>query len=59
MTTKLVRVLNLVISGIPSIRTYRNNWKTWGNSVLNLVISGIPSIPKEILTSNPDFISVF
>ena len=36
-------VLNLVISGIPSIL---NRWRSKGNEkrVLNLVISGIPSI---------------
>ena len=36
-------VLNLVISGIPSIRKFRQVWND-SVPVLNLVISGIPSI---------------
>ena len=41
---ELAKVLNLVISGIPSILTnpMSEDWKDF--SVLNLVISGIPSI---------------
>ena len=38
-------VLNLVISGIPSIRNVLD-WDSYKNFVLNLVISGIPSILK-------------
>ena len=40
-------VLNLVISGIPSIHDGVYSMKTISlDEVLNLVISGIPSIPK-------------
>ena len=42
---KFFKVLNLVISGIPSIHSHIIFWKyIWVNWVLNLVISGIPSI---------------
>ena len=37
-------VLNLVISGIPSILNWRCSFKSHRRFVLNLVISGIPSI---------------
>ena len=43
MTMKDYLVLNLVISGIPSIRKFRQVWND-SVPVLNLVISGIPSI---------------
>ena len=39
-----LRVLNLVKSGLPSIRCKANFIGTWHNRVLNLIISGIPSI---------------
>ena len=39
-------VLNLVISGIPSILNNRKEIRDKEKIVLNLVISGIPSIPK-------------
>ena len=43
------KVLNLVISGIPSIlRTSVDNVQADGSVVLNLVISGIPSIHRRI-----------
>ena len=43
---KFVRiVLNLVISGIPSILKYLLEAENEPGLVLNLVISGIPSIP--------------
>ena len=42
-------VLNLVISGIPSIQKMVAKWKSYTNIVLNLVISGIPSIQKKWL----------
>ena len=52
-------VLNLVISGIPSILIYTNYTLWYSHFVLNLVISGIPSIrtvsldeAKEILVLN-------
>ena len=38
------RVLNLVISGIPSIPSWRSICRKKEEWVLNLVISGIPSI---------------
>ena len=37
-------VLNLVISGLPSIHFVSGNFKVTGKDVLNLVISGMPSI---------------
>ena len=40
-------VLNLVISGIPSIRLKAVVSQLTDNSVLNLVISGIPSILRN------------
>ena len=42
-------VLNLVISGIPSIRQRCRSRRSREIKVLNLVISGIPSIQKEIV----------
>ena len=46
---RIILVLNLVISGIPSIH-YGRFWKRNNEWVLNLVISGIPSILlKEVL----------
>ena len=39
-----IRVLNLIINGIPSIRTMEGR-KADIISVLNLIINGIPSIP--------------
>ena len=43
----LVSVLNLVISGIPSIHNTIAIYNRKNNQgVLNLVISGIPSIPE-------------
>ena len=47
-----LKVLNLVISGIPSIHLHEDckQKRRW---VLNLVISGIPSILKNLLLSKP------
>ena len=42
-----VTVLNLVISGIPSIHFCSFEEMELFLEVLNLVISGIPSIPKQ------------
>ena len=42
-------VLNLVISGIPSILEKNLEEEDYRVEVLNLVISGIPSIHREIL----------
>ena len=42
-------VLNLVISGIPSIQFTKSYWLTSLQIVLNLVISGIPSILYKVL----------
>ena len=41
----LVKVLNLVINGLPSIHISSNNCNFILASVLNLVINGLPSIP--------------
>ena len=40
------RVLNLVINGMPSIRTPNRELKEEFREVLNLVINGMPSIQK-------------
>ena len=40
------KVLNLIINGIPSIRSDREWTRAIIALVLNLVISGIPSIPR-------------
>ena len=51
VTFKGLKVLNLIINGIPSIRCYSFDWKFSG-WVLNLIINGIPSIqPGEALES--------
>ena len=42
-------VLNLVISGMPSIQKYGVTGEIKGIEVLNLVISGMPSIPLILL----------
>ena len=44
----ILTVLNLVISGIPSILK-RVSMAYWDSGVLNLVISGIPSIPENMI----------
>ena len=44
---KIRRVLNLVISGIPSIRFKGSKERVVIGNVLNLVISGIPSILED------------
>ena len=47
-------VLNLVISGIPSILKRMKLSEMIDNSVLNLVISGIPSIPMNRVNASFD-----
>ena len=37
-------VLNLIITGIPSILIKNNSFNIFHNVVLNLIITGIPSI---------------
>ena len=46
MLYRCVWVLNLVISGIPSILAVKEDKEVLIKRVLNLVISGIPSIQK-------------
>ena len=41
-----LKVLNLVIRGIPSIQNSKTSVSKRGWSVLNLIITGIPSIPR-------------
>ena len=45
-TKQFLKVLNLVISGIPSILFYKGGNMKY-DEVLNLVISGIPSILRQ------------
>ena len=42
-----MEVLNLIITGIPSIHKKENSW-TDSFYVLNLIITGIPSIRMDI-----------
>ena len=42
---KRIRVLNLVINGLPSILSKTKQGKLTSFNVLNLVINGLPSIP--------------
>ena len=44
----LLRVLNLIINGIPSIRREYVDKSIGSSVVLNLIINGIPSIPYSI-----------
>ena len=50
----MTTVLNLVISGIPSIQVYLWVFKDRLTIVLNLVISGIPSIRRKDETDGKD-----
>ena len=45
MLKSSLKVLNLVINGLPSIHTYGDHTRAAVIHVLNLVINGLPSIP--------------
>ena len=52
-TSKRVKVLNLVINGIPSIHTDKDGKWVYPVYVLNLVINGIPSIQELMAFIKP------
>ena len=58
-TGKWPGVLNLVISGIPSILNPETYGRVCNDIVLNLVISGIPSIHKLLANQNRGYYKKF
>ena len=49
-----LKVLNLVINGLPSIPGYKNPYmRGFIKEVLNLVINGLPSIPNVLIKHSP------